>query len=803
MRFLELFAPSEYQLDLSIDKHTETITGTAQITGESAPDAKEVRLHAENFQITTIQLGDTPVDFTYAADEITIPLPAAAQNPLRLTIQYSTPLRHNMEGAYLSSYQYQGREERLVATQFESHYARCCFPCVDEPAAKAIFRLKITVPDGDDVILANTEPVNTMQPDDGGQCVEFAPTPRMSTYLLAFVVGKLHARSVTSRHGVKVTSYAALSQAPDSLDFANQIAADALDYYDDQFGIPYPLRKLDQVALPDFSAGAMENWGLVTYREACLLADPAAALATKRSIASTICHELSHQWFGDLVTMQWWDDLWLNESFANAMEYFAVDALRPEFDVWRDFYTGDCVYALRRDALEGVQAVQQPVEDATAIDTLFDPAIVYAKGARLMIMLMRLLGQEQFLRGIHDYFERHQYQNTTGDDLWAALQPYADFDVREFMHYWLANPGYPVLTQVDGQWQQHRFTYEESQTEPGHWPLPEITDDLTGHYLINLSEADFQAKLACTAELSREENLRLIIDRTLLAQSPAVPSASLVDLFGRFEQTADPAIWDALATAVNDLKFLCPVGSDGHALLQQFFRQILPPLTEKLNFVTRPDDSQGTIDLRATILALGVFAEYEPTMTAMLDAYQPDLEQIDSELRSTVLAATMKRREAEVFDALAERYPQEVRSDLRDEILYALTLARQPEHQAQLLRWLDQPEVVRPQDHAYLVVRLLDKGDLREPTRQWILTHWEYLEKMVGNQQIDNYLSFLTRVRTEAERDEFWAFARQLEGQPAFGQVLKTADAAMTRRLRLLRDDQEGVWQKLREAMRK
>ena len=814
MRFLEYFRPENYRLDLKIDKNQEVITGEVVVTGQLQPDSHQILLHAEAMTISDVWLNGQLTDWQHADDVLTIEAPSQPAGDLQLKITYHVGLRHDMVGAYLSTYQHEGKTERIVGTQFESHYARNCFPCIDEPAAKATFDLTLTVPDATDTVLANTSPTHqetlsveataalfpqVTEPCQG-QRVVFATTPRMSTYLLAFVIGKFHAATTQSQHGVTITTYVALNQPLESIEFANQIAADALDFYDDQFGVPYPLTKLDQVGLPDFSAGAMENWGLVTYRESCLLVEPAAAVATRRAVASTIVHELSHQWFGDLVTMQWWDELWLNESFANAMECFALDHLHPEYDIWSTFWTNDCVRALRSDANQGIQAVQQAVEDVKAIDSLFDGAIVYAKGAHLMVMLVRLLGEDNFFAGLRTYFAEHAYQNTTGDDLWAALQPHANFNVREFMHYWITQPGFPVLERQGDTWEQHRFTYEMDQATPSAWPLPKVTDDLTGHYLIKLSDAEFQDKLAHFGELSTEQQLRLIIDRMMLTQSPEVDSASLLDLFTHCADVDNAAVWDVLVEVAADLKFLCPKNSEGYPLLQAYFRKVIPNLTQRLGFVKQPNESQNQTDLRTAIVGLGVYAEYEPTMQAMLTAYSPQPETIDAELRLSVLTATMKRREAEIFPVLAERYPQETQSDLRDELVYTLTMASAPEHTQQLLGWLERPDIIRPQDHSFFTYYLLNNQVTRRDVRQWIITHWDYLLEMVGYHGIDTYTSYLARtVYSEAERQEFEAFAHAHRDDPALAQVLKTAPAIMTRRLRLLRDDQAGVWARLRE----
>ena len=412
-RLLEYFTPTNYNLSLNINKNSRKVYGTAIITGK--PKADTVKLHAKDLNITSVTgENDEKIDYKIENDEIIL------NSAKKYTIKYSFFLNTNMQGCYLSSYQYQPDDEKephteyLVSTQFESHYARECFPCIDEPAAKATFDLKLITPDIEDTVISNMpakservleyESVNpdldphnteiTLNTTVKKKIVEFETTPKMSTYLLAFCLGRFHKKSKTNQHGVKITSYCALNQNPKTLSFANEIAADSLDYYDDKFDIQYPLPKLDQVAIPDFEAGAMENWGLVTYRESCMLVSPDDSKTTKEYISTVIAHELSHQWFGNLVTMEWWNNLWLNESFANMMEYVCVDAIRPSYHIWEYFFTGECRVALMRDALPGVQAVQQEVNDPAEIATLFDGAIVYAKGAHLMFQLYRLMGEK-------------------------------------------------------------------------------------------------------------------------------------------------------------------------------------------------------------------------------------------------------------------------------------------------------------------------------------------------------------------------------------------------------------------------
>ena len=823
-RLLTFFTPHHYQLDLEVNRTAETIAGTAQITGIS--HANPIKLHAHELQITSVSLSAThqltqTCDFTYDGEIITITLPdqfaASSTNsasespsdPLTLSLHFTAPLRHDMQGCYLSTYQHQGTTRRLATTQFESHYARDTFPCVDEPAAKATFDLTLRVPDlaADDLVIANAPLTHR---DD--QTFTFATTPKMSTYLLAWVIGPLHGISTTNAHGTEVASYCALNQPLSSLEFANTTAARALEYFEDTFGVPYPLPKLDQVALPDFEAGAMENWGLITFRESMMLADQTATLDTKHSVALTVTHELSHQWFGDLVTMAWWDDLWLNESFASVIEYFATDALYPEFNIWQDFFTGDCLAALKRDCLPGVQAVHQAVHSPAEISTLFDGAIVYAKGARLILMLIRLLGEPQFFRGVHDYFEQYQYQNTVGDDLWRSLQPYADFDVREFMTAWISQPGYPMLERApdvpapdgtaasistdtfapDAAWSQHRFLIT-GDTDGTTWPLPAVKTDLSGHYLIKLSDTELRQRLVDFDQLTDEERLRLLIDRELLAKTPAVASVSLFDLIDRFAGSDSAAVWEILALIIADLKLFCPYRTPAADHYKSYLRQRLAAQFDALNLSSLSDPA--ALVRRDLLLGVAYYSEHQPTLRRLADLYQPDFTALDAELRAHILAAKFYFDEDEVFAEWLDRYSQTADPELKSDILYTLAdFARQPAHHDRLLALLEQPDIVRSQDHLFLYVHLLRNPDTRARALDWLISHWDYVERLTGDKSIEDYPRYTASlIRTPEEAQRFYAFFDPKTDHPTLARTLKIAHTDIDTRLRLIAADAPAV----------
>ncbi len=828
-RLLKYFKPTRYGLELFVFSDKEYIQGTTTIDGVLAGDI--AKFHAVNMDIKEVTFQAlhwygsdvTPVrpcEYKYDGETIEIVLDDAMKQDLdkvhkinldedyedrrlaTFVIKYETKLNHNMQGCYVSTYDFNGEPQKLIATQFESHYAREAFPCIDEPAAKASFDLTLIAPDRKptDVILANT---NVVVQDINR--FEFAPTPRMSTYLLAWVIGPLKSVSAVNQHGVKVSSYAALNQTTSSLEFANEVACRALDYYDEKFGIKYPLEKLDQVALPDFEAGAMENWGLVTYRESCMLAESNSSVDTKQSVAVTVTHELSHQWFGDLVTMAWWDDLWLNESFATIMEYYATDALYPELQAWQDFYTGDCVAALRRDCLPGVQAVQQEVHHPAEIATLFDSAIVYAKGARLILMLIHQMGEANFYKGVHDYFETYKYQNTVGDNLWEKLQPYADFDIKEFMHAWISQPGYPALQEAHNGdqtwWEQQRFLIDGT-TDDTKWPLPKVQDDMSGHYLINLGTKEFQQKLQDFDNLDDGQKLRLLIDRMLLAKGHLVASAPLLDLLEKFTDE-DAAVWDILLSIINDLKIFFPSESSEENLYRGFLRHIIYSRARTVGMVGSAADDSDTKRLRNILAVIARFARDEELIAELAAQYHDDLRRIDPEMRGNILMAKVITSEDEVFAHFLEVYQSDSDPELRDDILCTLASVRHDHNLQTVIALLDQPEVVRPQDHLFLYVYLLRNPKARLLALDWLYQHWSYVEQLTGEKSIEDYPRCTAGyINTRAEADAFYKFFDQHKENPILVRTLAMARVSIESKLSLIAAESAAVNDKLKEMVK-
>ena len=372
-----------------------------------------------------------------------------AETTAVLRIHFSGILNDLLAGFYRSSYRSpEGEEKFLATTQFEATDARKAFPCWDEPSIKSTFQVTARVPDSF-VALSNMPAEREEILPDGRKDVVFRATPKMSTYLLHLTTGLFERVSGRTGTGVEISVWTTPGRQEEGI-FARDVALKLLPWFDAYFGITYPLPKMDLVAIPDFAAGAMENWGILTYRETALLlpAGETSARTTQR-VAIVVAHEMAHQWFGDLVTMSWWDDLWLNEGFASWMEVKAVDYLFPEWKVWDLFQAEDMTEALELDGLEHSHPIEIAVRNPHEINEIFD-AISYVKGGSLIRMLERFLGEEIFREGLSRYLAQFSYGNACTADLWNALSRVSGKDVRGIMETWTRQMGYPVLIVGEG-----------------------------------------------------------------------------------------------------------------------------------------------------------------------------------------------------------------------------------------------------------------------------------------------------------------------------------------------------------------
>ena len=460
--------PKSYDADLRVDLAAGRFEGTLVIALQLAAPRNDIPLHAVGLDVTVAGVdlpGGRHLPATAALDATseTVMLAfgeALPAGPAKLTLTYQGAFSPGLRGLY--------RAGPLAVTQFEAADARRLFPCFDEPAFKAVWRITVSGVPADAVALSNGVATRDENDGRGGRRITFAATPPLSSYLIALVVGPLVPSAVTRVREVPLCTWTTVEKRH-LTSFAQETAAAVLSRLEDYFGLPYPFGKLDQIGVPDFEAGAMENAGAITFREVALLADPATApLAVQKRVAEVITHELAHQWFGNLVTMAWWDDLWLNEAFATWMAYKIVDDWRPSWRIWMDFEAGKGA-ALALDALVSAHPIRAEIANAEEAGESFD-AITYEKGGAVLRMLEGFLGADRFRDGIRLYMRRHREANATADDLWGALGEASGQPILEMANGWIRQTGYPLvslsLESADGK-TTVRLTQRRFFAEPG------------------------------------------------------------------------------------------------------------------------------------------------------------------------------------------------------------------------------------------------------------------------------------------------------------------------------------------------
>ncbi|MBI3103337.1 M1 family metallopeptidase [Candidatus Daviesbacteria bacterium] len=449
--------PERYQIMLKPNLENFTFEGEETIYLTLAKSTTEITLHSADLEIGSAEwihqgkevwAGKTSYNKKAETATFTF-LKNLEKGKGELKLKFRGILNDKMRGFYRSKYVVDGVDKHLATTQFESTDARRAFPSFDEPSQKAIFDVTLIVP-SHTVAISNTIESAVREHESGYKVVEFEPTPKMSTYLLAFIVGDFeYIEGERGKGKGERKSTVRVFTTPgkkEQAKFALDVAIKCLDFYEDYFGIDYPLPVLDLIAIPDFAAGAMENWGAVTYRESTLLIDEErSSTANKQWVAMVIAHELAHQWFGNLVTMEWWTHLWLNEGFASFIEYLAIDEIFPDWDIWTQFVSTEMADAFHLDSLKNTHPIEVEVGHPSEISEIFDK-VSYSKGASILRMLHEYLGAKDFQKGLQHYLKEHAYGNAETKDLWAALSEVSGKNVEKIMANWTSKPGHPLVT---------------------------------------------------------------------------------------------------------------------------------------------------------------------------------------------------------------------------------------------------------------------------------------------------------------------------------------------------------------------
>ncbi len=655
--------PHHYRIRIEPDLDAATFSGTVSIDIETLDPVEHIDLHALDLEITSAHL---VTDESRQSLEVK-PVPEWQRirvstgkriDPGRATLDlaFTGILNDLLVGFYRSTYvDGDGVEQTIATTQFEATDARRAFPCFDEPIFKATFGLTLTVPDH--LMAISNYPEIARQPlGDGRSEVTFENTMKMSSYLVAFVMGPFEATDPLDVDGIPtriVVPRGKLHLAS----YALECSAFVLRYMAEYYGIPYPGTKLDHVAIPDFAFGAMENLGCITYRESTLLVDrDRSSQSEKLRVLDTVGHEIAHMWFGDLVTMEWWDGIWLNEAFATFMEMKATDAARPEWKRWLAFAAEERPWAYGIDSLHTSRPVEFPVGSPDEANEMFD-ALTYGKGSSVLRMMEQFVGEDAFRAGVGAYLEAHSYSNTVTEDLWTALDAAAGGGVASAMTTWIHQRGYPQIDVAtsDGEIRltQRRYLSLPDETDTTQWTIPVVVRGTAGgepfssrwmvdapegkiaiggpiewfvvnagghgYYRVNYAAGDLALLVNRLESLDDIERFCLLDDAWAFVEAGQIDLTRFLDLVGRFRLETEQSILQRLIQTVGRVSHHL-VDDETRSGFRSWLATVLRPAYERLGWEPGPDDTDLDRRMRGQVIgAMGRLVEDEEVITRAVD----------------------------------------------------------------------------------------------------------------------------------------------------------------------------------------
>lgn len=777
-------SPQRYDVQLNAQVGREDFDGRVVIALDLRESHNSIDLHARDLSILDAHLSMSgqrqPAAVTMDPDNERVVLQFSQAIPAgeaSLELAFRGKISQMLKGLYIA----QDPPEQLLCTQAAATDARAVFPCFDEPTFKAQFAFEVTTPEP--VVLANS-PLLSVTDNDITRTWKFGPTKKMSSYLVALVIGDVASTKEKTVNGVPLRVWAMRGKEHMGA-FALEYTARLLPWYEDYFGVPYHFDKYDQAAVPGFAFGAMENSGLVLFRQFLLLMAPgASSWRQEKAIAHVVAHEFAHMWFGNLVTMQWWDDIWLNEAFAEWISYRVISELSPDYRIWNDF-EGSKNYALGEDALESTHAIYTPVETPAQALELFD-AITYSKGCAVLRMLENFLGFENFRSGLRTYMQEFAERNARGDDLWRHLQAASQEPVTQIIESWILQGGFPyvtvILETVEGE-QQLRFSQERFFTNPqaptdSHqlWHIPLVIryrDEAGLHehrYL--LSEATADVELPVNGELQwcypnadqigfyRQSLSPALLDKILLHLDELSPSEQMGFLGDQWalarsgQQSIIPFldVLAALATHTEHYNVLSEIVHHLHRLeqmiedlgdagtLQQFrvrVKSLFEARLATLGFEPQPGESVEVSQQRISVMSAMTKLAHDPEAVAkagvLAEREAADAQSVDPNLAATIVEAHAQFGDSDLFKKYVDIYQGRKASSAPPETvnryLYSFASFRPSELVRQTLSLLD--EGVLPTEAVLPVLgQLLDARHSQLPAWEYIKTKWETIKEL-------------------------------------------------------------------------
>jgi puromycin-sensitive aminopeptidase len=704
-----------------------------------------------------------------------------------------------------------GTKHWMAATQMEATDARRMFPCFDEPQYKATFKISTSIDPADTAISNSPEISESTDAKTKRKIVSFEASPKMSTYLVALIVGRLVPSKTSYSEGVPIRVWCTPGKEK-LTQFSQGIADRAMKYYTDYFDVPYPAKKLDLIAIPDFSNGAMENLGAATFREDLLLVDEKqSSLDAKQQAALNITHEMAHMWFGDLVTMKWWDDIWLNEAFAEWISTKAVDKLEPEWHYWNQFAL-ERDQSMLSDSLRATRAIHSNVTNPDQIEQMFDE-ITYEKGASVMRMLEQFVGDVKFRNGIRQYIKSNEYGNATGENLWSAISAQCGKDVSEIMHTWVYQEGYPLVslasvdpTNAKMDISQKRFTFKRSQqsaTAQTIWDIPltvrSLDDSETssdagtdseqvlvdckngklgrvgaapllvnaggeGYYRVQYSADELNKITAHLDKLTVLEKASLLSDQFNLALSGQIPVDDYLYFTRVFKNETDPTITSVLCSEMNQIDLMTEDSS--RADFAAFVCDRLSKMKNTYGWSAQENESDLVRHARGEVmLTLGTIGQDKSTIEEAREVAEKIFAhdrnaKIDSELIDPVIKIVAYNGDVQDYSKIETLWHQAKTPDRELSALMALALFRQPELMQKTLK-MCLTDQVRRQDAPQVIAAVMEQRDGRGAAWEFFHKHIIHLVWRLSGQRLFNIVMAMNSLATEQQLSEVQAFFRK------------------------------------------
>lgn len=764
--------PHHYDLKLKPNLKDFTFSGTVKISVTCDQKANEIFLNANELKIHKghVELVDgsivnlVNVIYNKEGDVISLKFEKDQVEPRLIVLDFTGILNDQLKGFYRSSFEMGHQTINMATTQFAATDARQSFPCFDEPALKATFRVTLvydTTPilaDGQTYVPIALSNSNVLSETSLGneKITIFETTPKMSTYLLAFIIGPLEfIESICCKTGRKIRVYTTPGKREQG-QFSLEVACKSLEFFEDYFGIKYPLTKLDLVAIPDISYGAMENWGLITYRETTLLVDPLKTSTTaKHYIALTVAHELSHQWFGNLVTMEWWTHLWLNEGFASFMQYICIDSLYPNFGVWNQFVTDSFNRAQDLDSLDNSHPIEVPVNHASEIDQIFD-AISYNKGASIIRMLHDYIGDEVFRQGLQEYLKKFAYGNASTHDLWTYVEKASGKQIVDLMAGWTSQKGYPwLMVEIDENnntkgdlvlhLKQNKFIGNgklPAGDEKLIWNIPlsilssspnndiikDWMDKETKTIVIPKSGSDWiklnaksigfyrtayshdllerlnkaindrlqtTTNLKDNVELGPLDRLNVLNDCQALCQAGHLSTTGLLKLLSCFEHEFEYIVWCTIEISVNRLYGLY-LDTEFSKPFNAFTRRLYSKIYATVGPTAKQGERQTDPMLRGLVMNRLIMANEPEVIKMALSLFKDQVsneKQIPADLKPAIYKAASIHGDDQDFDQLFKIYRREDLQEEKNRVAAALGFTRDPNRLHRVIKFAFSSEV--------------------------------------------------------------------------------------------------------------